>query len=1036
MFRKFTLSFASLLLIPVLLLAQDGKIRGNVTDKESGEPLIGANIVIEGTNLGASSDINGEYVILSVPPGAYTIKVTYVGYSAFTISNVRVSANMTTSQNCALSSTAVQAQAVVIVAERPLIQRNTTNTVRMTTQENIQNLPVRGVQNLMALEAGVVQQGGVLYVRGGRAGEIAYYVDGANVTNPNFSSEQVSVVQEAIEEVQLQSGGYTAEFGGGNSAVVRTTTRTGGTSLKLTADYLTDDFAKPGEQFLGTSAWGYRRGVLTLSGPLTDGIRFFLVGNHNFNRNRQYMYLEPFLFEGLTDDGVTGRPVGTLLPNNGTFELKRNYMYNNWDQSNQGQGNVVFDFNQLANVPMKLRFVGSYSQATSINGTSWPGTGRSGSGYFRNPSQFTLNQTDAYFGNVRLTHVLSPTTFYELGVSMNYRFAKTYDPTFKDDWMKYTDSVANFGAGFVDTSDHSTGWTRYRGPQNYSTIFGFQFSHPNAPNGGYSKDKQNSLGATIDFTSQVNNRWELKAGGAIEQWTIRRWAIGNISNYMLFRDLNRDGTFEADDVVLAADVLKGVALDRARRARYSVAGGITMQGYDVDGNETDGYTLSDGSIQVDKPYKPTTASAYVQNKFEYNDLIINFGARYEYWDMQFKSVEPTINPATNELDYTEVSGVDQNLNIIKEDFIKRTDPISLVLPRVSFSFPVSEKTVFYSQYGKYAQMPSLGQFYLTDIGFSNGLNPVTRNPYANGMPMFVRPERTTLFEVGLRQFLTDNFAFTFTGFYKDQTDQMQVRRTYNSLGNAIFLSYLNSDFATIKGVELTLELRRTQRISAKVNYTLSDARGTGSSPGSGSVATTDELKARFPSIIGLMPFNQTHRGSLQLDYRFAKGDGGPILEGMGLNLLATFNSGHPYTKVREDFLGQWNVWNVGVYGLADRRFSHPEEPINTSTTPWVFNLDLAWNKVFYIGDVNFELYVNVLNVFNTKNVYDVYKTTGSATDDGWFKDPRSVQFRQNLPGYEQMYKALNLDNRAELIGRYADTYGSPRVIRVGMKLEL
>jgi len=931
------------------------------------------------------------------------------------------------------------------VAERPLIQRNTTNTVRMTTQENIQNLPVRGVQNLMALEAGVVQQGGTLYVRGGRSGEIAYYVDGANVTNPNLGGDQTSVtsnkeifsvIQEAIEEVQLQSGGYTAEFGGANSGIVRTTTRSGGTSFKITADYLTDDFAKPGEQFLGTSAWGYRRGVLTLSGPLTDGIRFFLVGNHNFNRNRQYMYLVPFKIEGLKDDATTGRSAGSLLPNNGTIELKRNYLYNNWDQSNQGQGNVLFDFNQLANIPMKLRFVGSYNQGTSINGTSWPGMGRNGSTYFRKPERMSLNETNSYFGNVRLTHILSPTTFYELGVSMNYRFAKTYDQTFKDDWLSYTDSVKNFAAGFVDTSDHSTGWTRYRGPQNYSTIQKFQFSHPDAPNNGFNKDKQNSLGATIDFTSQVNNRWELKAGGAIEQWTMRRWAIGNIANYMIYRDQNKDGTFEPDDVVLASDVAKGVPLDRARRARFAAAGTITLQGYDVDGNETDGYTLSDGTVPVDKPYKPTFASAYVQNKFEYNDLIVNFGARYEYIDPQFKSVDPTINPATLELDYSDIAGIDQNLGLIKEENIKRTDPISLVLPRVSFSFPVTEKTVFYSQYGKYAQMPSLGQFYLTDIGFSNGVNPFTRSPYGGGMPFFVRPERTTLFEVGLRQFLSDNFAFTFTGFYKDQTDQMQVRRTYNSLGNAIFTSYQNSDFATIKGVELTLELRRTQRISAKINYTLSDARGTGSSSGSNGVATTDELKARFPSFTALMPFNQTHRGSLLMDYRFAKGDGGSILEGMGLSLLATFNSGRQYTKLKEDFLGQWSAWNVGVYGLGDTRFSHPEEAIMASTTPWVFNLDLAWNKVFYIGDVNFELYVNVLNVFDTKNVYNVFPTTGSATDDGWFKDPRSKSYRESLAGYEQMYKALNLDNRAELMARTQDVYGSPRVIRVGMKLEL
>ena len=122
------------------------------------------------------------------------------------------------------------------------------------TQEDIENLPIRGIQNIVALQAGVVQQGGNLYVRGGRAGEVAYYVDGANVTNPLSNSENVSIIQEAVEELQLQAGGFTAEYGGSSSGIVRTNVRTGGNNYKASLDYLTDDFAKPGKSFLGTSS--------------------------------------------------------------------------------------------------------------------------------------------------------------------------------------------------------------------------------------------------------------------------------------------------------------------------------------------------------------------------------------------------------------------------------------------------------------------------------------------------------------------------------------------------------------------------------------------------------------------------------------------------------------------------------------------------------------------------------------------------------------------------------------------------------------
>ena len=300
MLRKLLVAFTVLFLMPVLLLAQEGKLRGRVTDKESGEPLIGANVTIDGTTLGASTDLNGEYVILSVPPGTYAVKASYIGYSPLTVANIRVGSNITTSQDFALSSTAIAVEAVEIVAERPLIQRNTTNTVRVTTQENLESLPIRGVQNIIALEAGVVQRDGNLYVRGGRAGEVAYFIDGANTTNPYYNSQNISVIQEALEEMQVQTGGYTAEFGGANSGLVRTTLRTGGTDYKFSLDLQTDDFAGPGKEFLGTTARGYRNFVGTASGPIvTKDLRFFVAGQHNYVRNRQNLFLEPFTFDNL-----------------------------------------------------------------------------------------------------------------------------------------------------------------------------------------------------------------------------------------------------------------------------------------------------------------------------------------------------------------------------------------------------------------------------------------------------------------------------------------------------------------------------------------------------------------------------------------------------------------------------------------------------------------------------------------------------------------------------------------------------------------
>jgi len=1031
MLRKLLAAFTALFLLPVLLLAQDGKLRGRVTDKESGEPLIGANVTIDGTSLGASSDLNGDYIILSVPPGTYTVKASYIGYSPYTISNIRVLSNITETQDFALSSTAIQVEAVEVVAERPLIQRNTTNTVRIQTQEDIKNIPIRGVQNIVALNAGIVLQGGNLYVRGGRAGEVAYYVDGANITNPIGNYQNIGLIQEALEEIQVQTGGFTAEFGGANSGLVRTTSRTGGSKINATLDIRTDDFAKPGDKFLGTTSQGYRNVVATLGGPIPgmNGIRVFGAAQNNYLRNDQAMYLTPFKFTGFTDDGLwRATNLGKDLPGmevingdtvRGIVEFKENYLYKNWTNNWTFSGNALFDLNTLANLPLKLRILGQYATGEAPNSGSWPGALAA---YYRPIDRVTMSYNNTRMLSAKLTHLLSPTTFYEVGLTWQYRYARTWDQKFKHNWIAYADSSAWAAAG-LPTDE----WlNRYNGPDLYSTIFAFRFTHPYAPNNGYSKSKQVGLGVNVDLVSQVTSNWELKAGGSLDSWTMRSYSVGNVANLLRFLDPDLDGDYDAT-----------YASKYEERIRYLDRGGITTYGYTYLGKESDGYNL-DGApagATLDEPYKPLYASAYVQSKYEYRDLILNVGLRFEHYDPKIKTVDKTLNPITREYDYNQM---DYNvaLGIIDESQIKQTEGHQLLLPRISFSFPISDRTVFFSQFGKFAQFASLGQFYFSSFGFSRAIAPEDRSPYGGGLGFEARPERTTSFETGIRQLLTDNLSFTLTAFYKDTKDQMQIRRHFNSAGTPIFTTYQNADFGTVKGVELTLDLRRTNRLSARINYTLSDAKGTGSSSTSGGVTVSDELRARAPEFINPMPFNQAHVGSIILDYRFAKGDGGAVLEGMGLNTILSFNSGHNYTKINEpNNLGQSSPWNIGVYPLLDARFRQPSEPVGASTTPWVFNIDLNFNKVFYFNNFNLEFYVNVLNLLDTKKVINLHPATSSPNDDGWLQSPLSLSNRA-IDQYEAFYRAINLDNRWGLMGSFVgDVYGAPRAIRVGLKFE-
>ncbi|MBI3110295.1 MAG: TonB-dependent receptor [Ignavibacteriales bacterium] len=1000
------LLIASMVAISAQVSAQDGKLRGRVTDGATGEPLIGANVIMEETTIGAASDINGEYIVLSVPPGTYTVKASFIGYGAITVSNIRVSANLTTTQDFHLQSTLIQTREIVITAERPLIQRNTTNTVRMQTQEDIRSLSFRGLQNILALSAGVMQQDGTLYVRGGRAGEVAYFIDGATATNPLFRSEAISPIQEAIEEIQLQSGGYTAEFGGANSGIVRTTMRTGGSQFRASLDVQTDDFAKPGKQFLGTSARGFRNVVLTVSGPILENLRFFVAGQHNYLRNRSSMYLEPFSFENMVTDAFGTRVEGTPLP--GTIEIKRNYLYKNWRNENTAQGTLLWDMN-----PWKVRFSGSYGEVDLPTGHSWPDALRNL--FWRRDYR---NKTKNMLANLRVTHVLGPKAFYEVGASYLNRDFRAYDPDFGDDWKLYNDSVASRDKGYMTANGSTEFLTRFQGPANYSTIYGFApnfpdpgFTHEFAPNNSYQLNSQNSIGLTVDFTSQVNPRWELKAGGKIDSWTMRLFSVGAIGTLNTFLAQSGD-TYTADKLAGDANLRKEYDIFVQRQ------GGMNLYGYDIDGNKID-----DGFAG---PRKPFFASAYIQNKFEFNDLVLNLGVRYELFDM--KNVAPIdyVNPTWDEhLDY-----------FTGDDWLKETDPSHLLLPRVSFSFPVNDRTVFYAMYGKYAQLPELNRLYDGVRFLASRISPQTRVGYAlstsGGMGFLVKPERTTQYEVGIRQILFDNFAFTATGFYKDLKDQIQLNRVTNDLGVPLFVSYGNPAFGTVKGLELTLELRRTNRLRANVNYTLSDARGTASNPVSSFSAVSADAAGRFPSFINQLDYNQTHRGTIMLDYRWGNGEGGKILQGFGANAVLTFNSGHPYTKGEEpEELGQSNPWNVGMASVH-----LPAEPINSSSTPWVFNVDLSLNKVFFFDDFTGELYVNVFNLFDTKHVVNVFRNTGTPTDDGWLRSHFAAPYRE-IPNYDEFYRAININNRwAYVSATGRDIYGAPREVRVGLKLEL
>jgi len=204
------------------LLAQKfGKITGKVLDGDSGEPLPGANVLLDGTTLGAATDIDGQYLILRVPPGTYELRAEFIGYQKMLVQNVQVLTDLTTTIDFKLRAEAVDlGTEVVVVAERPIVRKDLTSSEARVQADEIKRLPVQELNDVLNLQAGISRdRSGNIHIRGGRATEVAYLVNGIRITDDFTRTQSIEVENESIQELQVISGTFNAEYGEALSGV-------------------------------------------------------------------------------------------------------------------------------------------------------------------------------------------------------------------------------------------------------------------------------------------------------------------------------------------------------------------------------------------------------------------------------------------------------------------------------------------------------------------------------------------------------------------------------------------------------------------------------------------------------------------------------------------------------------------------------------------------------------------------------------------------------------------------------------------------
>ncbi|KAF0202125.1 MAG: TonB-dependent [Bacteroidetes bacterium] len=590
----------------------------------------------------------------------------------------------------------------------------------------------------------------------------------------------------------------------------------------------------------------------------------------------------------------------------------------------------------------------------------------------------------------------------------------------------------------------------------------------------FDKNLRSKLGLPMDGTDWID----------IDSYDINTLTLnyydanGNLKQASLSEALSID-MFSADELFNNGENLASYSGYTYTGERTKSANSASLDDFFNKRDENGNYTREIA------PFAPVYIAGFIQDKFAFDDLIFNIGVRVDRFDAnQMVLTDPyTLYPALSVSEVNDLGSHPQNMGsdyVVYVDNVRQptaimgyrnndtwynaeglvvTDPsivldagngvtpylkdrnnISVtseafsdydpqisVMPRISFSFPISDEALFFAHYDVLTQRPTyalrmnpLDYFFLPTLG-----SPTINNPN-------LRPEKTIDYELGFQQRLTNSSSLTLSAYYREIRDQIQAYR-YTAAYPKTYYSYNNIDFSTVKGVTVTYDLRRTSNARVRASYTLQFANGTGSDPefAKGLIQTGQpNLRTLFP-----LSFDRRHALNLMLDYRFAEGKEytGPVirrtktdaagaevikttqlLKNTGVNFTIFGGSGTPYTKSTKP--------KNGVI----------KGSVNGSRLPWQFRIDgrvdkdinLSWGEDKRQSYLN--VYFQVLNILDSQNIMGVYGATGNPDDDGYLaaaEFQNEINTQLNPESFRDLYSILI---------NSPFNYSSPRQIRFGI----
>ncbi len=1001
-------------LIPTLALEAQGDsstIRGLVVDAETGSPLHGVNILLltaEGdtTTLGAMTGSDGRYRILSVPPGTWILQAGMMGYETLRVREFAVGADRLCVQDFHLPPVVLEAgQIITVTAPLDVLRRDVTGSRESLTATQMMDLPAQSTTDILALQTSFyIEQGfehnipgyrdrGLqqLHVRGGRNAEVAFMIDGLQVTNLVFGGQAMKTNPTALEEMVIMASGVSAEYGNALSGVVNFVTRSGGPRYEGNLELLSSEFGSaPDDARDLTTSRGFLGGPV----PRLPGLTFFLSGSATTARD--------FLVH--RDDIVFDFEVDPRDPATRRNDIEYDHMPEDW-----------LEFDPDEHDP--------YYQRETATGHGWriyPQDSFSGwYGYGYNTEWDVLANLSQRIGrSMRLKLSLLRNRRVGVPYTSDWRFAMfwglpaevqqlnvfgvdRWDATRLDPWTgdpiyEGDGDELIWGTGLTDfhneknvlEKDHAriaAVWTHQPHP---STFYTLRFSYLDYDRTMRVKRWVNDDGYVprLDHLNDEYPTWI--PGDELHQVTLQPlpYSTGTLHErtYGYFPVGGAGYSTDGSDRYFSNQY------DTTRHLRLDITSQLSGHHLIKGGVEYKRLTLDNYAIQLlylTPPYitqyrhTPTEFSLYLQDKIEYRYVVFNVGLRLDSGnsgDLPFW-LHP-MNPMDTE----------RNLVIDPSDPetapCKRTGRRRALSPRLGLAIPLSTAAVFFANYGHFYQYPIYRNCYLQ--GTLEDSVPLIGNPD-------LQMEFAAKYEFGCRAHLSELVILQAVAWSKDQSNlvgTIRVPAFHHGVSNPHdYTVFMNKDYAVCRGIDLSLSRRFSGLWSGRLAYSWITSEMNAEDPWAG-YRGGHELetgpKRRRPT-----GWDRPHTLSGLLSLILPEGFGPQIaglrpFERAGASLVYRGSSGRPYTPTTR-------------YESLETR---------SARMPWKSQWDLrAWRDVRLLG-LECGLLVNIRNLFDTRIVQSVYSATGSPIDPG----PGATAYSEN---YDRSHY-----------------FGSPRLIDIGFRV--